>query len=224
MMGEVKNSIRKSIRGVKSPLLVCCIFTLWSVDAPLCADGAGKVTVVRGDAVCRRVGVSTPRTVKNGDFVLVADLIETGKNGKVQILLSDDTVVDLMPGSGVRISQYSYDREKSRRSAVATVKQGTVHFMIYKELRGGSSFTVETEHALVQTALADLVVVTSNQQTELYTLAGYSSIRNSSNLVVGNISAGENQYVVVRAKIPPTPPAVIPSLQRRKFIKDARQF
>ena len=224
MMGAVKNSISKSIWDMKSLILLCCIFALFYADAALCADVAGKITVVRGDAVCRRAGSSAARTLKSGDVVLVADLLETGKSGKVQILLSDDTVIDLMPDSKLRISQYSYDRSKSRRSAVATVKQGTAHFIIYKEIKEDSCFTVETEHALIKINQADLVVVTSKQQTGLYTLAGYINARNSSNLVVGNVSVGENQFVVVQAKTAPTTPAVIPSLQRRKFVKDARQF
>jgi len=216
--------LRISLSGVVSPFLVCCCILLFCADIVSSAEIVGNVAIVRGEVVCRRPGMSAARTLKRGDTVQVADLLETGKDGKVQILLSDDTVINLMPDSILRISHYSYNRDTSRRSAVATVKQGTAHFIIYKELKEDSYVTVETEHALIQIRQADLVVVTSRQRTELYTLAGYSNIRNSSNLVVGNVTAGENQSVVVQAKTPPTSPSVIPSLQRRKFIKDARQL
>ena len=209
---------------MKSPLLVCSVAIIFFASNALCADIAGRITSATGDAVCRRPGIAVLRTLKSGDDVQVADLLETGKNGKIQVLLSAGAIITVMPGSALRFSQYSFDRDKSRMSAVASLKQGTARFILYKELKGGSSLTIETDQALIQTSRADLAVVASGQRTELFTLAGSVGVRNVSNLVVGNVRAGENQSVIVQAKTPPTSPSVIPLLQRRKFNKDARQF
>lgn len=220
----LKKIISMSTGGVKSPLLVCSVAIIFLAGNASCVDIAGKITFVTGDAVCRRPGVAEVRTLKSGDPVQVADLLETGKSGKIQVLLTAGTVITLMPGSAIRISQYSFDRDKSRMSAAASLKQGTARFILYKELKGGSSLNIETDQALIQTSRADFVVTASGQHTELFTLAGSVGVRNSSNLVVGDVRVGENQSVIVQAKTPPTSPSVIPLPQRRKFNKDARQF
>lgn len=220
----ISNIFRLSTGGVQSALLLFGAAALLSAtDAP-CADVAGKITSIRGENVCRRPGVAGVRTLKNGDAVQVADLLEVGKNGKIQLLLSDGMVITVMPGSILRISQYSFESDKSRMSAVMSLKQGMARFILYKELKGGSSLKIETGQALIQTSRADIVVAASEAQTELFTLAGSAGVRNSSNLLVGNVRVGENQSVVVPTKTPPSTPSVIPLQQRRKFTKDARQF
>ena len=219
----IRHIFRISTGGVKSALLLFCASLLFATEGA-CGEHAGKISAAMGEIVCRRPGVAGVRTLKNGDTVQVADLLEVGKNGRMQILLSDETVIAAMPGSILRISQYSFERDKSRMSAVVSLKQGTARFILYRERKGGASLKIETEQALIQTSRADAVVVASGPETELFVLAGSASVRNSSNLLVGNVRAGENQSVIVKAKTPPSTPSVIPLQQRRKFIKDARQF
>jgi ferric-dicitrate binding protein FerR (iron transport regulator) len=204
-------------------VLICTMFILSGSDAR-CAESIGRITSVSGDVLCTRPGVFTGQILKNGDTIQVADLVETGKTSKVELLLTDESLIHIMPGSTLRISQYAYQRTTNRRSAVAAVKRGTVRFFFAKELAGGSSLTIETDQALIQASQADVIVTESDRRTELFTLAGSIGIRNSSKLVVGNVRAGENQSVVVEAKLPPTNPSAIPLPQRRKFTKDARQF
>src|SRR6185369_4282851 len=182
-----QKKVTMSTGGVKSPLLICCVAIIFFAGDALCADIAGRITSVSGDAVCRRPGVAVVRTLKSGDTVQVADLLETGNNGKIKVLLSAETVVIVLPGSALRFSQYSFDRDKKRMSAVASLKQGTARFILYKELKGGSTLNIETDQSLIQASRADFVVAASGQQTELFTLAGSVGVRNGSNHVVGNV-------------------------------------
>ena len=209
---------------VKSALLLFCAALQFVATDALSADIAGRITSVIGDVECRSVGIAAVRTLKNGDPVHVADQLDTGKNGKIQVLLNDESLITIMSASSIRISQYHFERDKSRMSAVVALKQGSARFILFRERKKGSSLIIETDQAMIQTSRADLVVTASGQLTELFTLAGSVGVRNSSNLVVGNIRVGENQFVTVQAKTPPTNPTVIPLLQRRKFIKDARKF
>lgn len=219
----IRYIFRISTGGVKSALLLFSASLLFAIEGA-CGEHAGKISVATGDNVCRRPGVAGVRTLKSGDTVQVADLLEIGKNGRIQILLSDETVITAMPGSILRISQYSFERDKNRMAAVVSLKQGTARFILYRERKGGASLKIETGQALIQTSRADAVVAASGSQTELFVLAGSATVRNSSNLQVGNVRVGESQSVVVQSKTPPSTPSVIPLQQRRKFIKDARQF
>jgi hypothetical protein len=220
----IKDIFRISTEGVKSALLLFSAVIMFSAVNAGAAEISGTVVAVKGDVHCRRQGFAAVRTVRIGDAVQVADLLETGKTGKMQLLLSDETLITIMPESALRISQYSFDRDVNRMSLVASLKQGRARFVLYKERKGGASLKIETDQALIQTSRADIVVAASGQQTEIFTIAGSAGIRNSSNLVVGNVRVGENMSVVVHAAKPPTSPSVIPMQQRRRFIKDARQF
>lgn len=215
---------RLSTEGVKNALLLFSVAVLFLVSDAGASETYGRITSVRGEAVCKKQGYSTVRSLKSGDSLQVADLLETGKSGKIQILLSDETLITIMPESALRISQYSFENDKNRMSLVASLKRGSARFVLYKERKGGASIKIETDQALIQTSRADMVVAASGQQTELFIIAGSAGVRNNSNLVIGNVRVGENQSVVVHAAKPPTSPSVIPMQQRRRFNKDARQF
>ena len=197
---------------------------LLSVGDAEALESVAKIIAVTGEVSSSRPGSPPIHLLKRGDPVQVGDLLETGKAGKIKLLFSDQSLVTIMPETAFRISHYLFDREAGRMSAVMTVKQGSVRFILYKDLKQGSTLTIETEQALIRTSRADLIVTASGQQTELCNLSGSVSVKNSSNLVVGTVRAGENQSVVVLAKSPPSNPSVIPMSQRRKFTKDARQF
>jgi len=209
---------------VKSALLLFCSGILLLSSDASSADSIGRITSVSGDVVRIRPGVAPQGMLKSGDTIQVADLLKTGKNGRIRVLLSSAAIVSVMPGSALRISQYTFDRGRDRMSAVVSLKEGMARFILYKEMKGGSSLKIETDQALAQTSLADVVADLSGGTTALYTLAGSISVRNCSRLIVGTIRVGENQSVTIQTTSPPTSPSVIPLQQRRKFNKDARQF
>lgn len=79
------------------------------------AGAVGKVTRVTGEVKVRR-GDKT-FTVQVGARVMPADLLETGSNSKVKILMSDSSILNLGPNSKMRIRSYSYDRRSRQVSA-----------------------------------------------------------------------------------------------------------
>jgi hypothetical protein len=209
---------------VRNALLLFVALSFLSATYAGATEIYGRITSIRGETTCKRLGNSGVGSLKTGDRLQVADLLETGKTGKIQILLSDESLITVMPESSLRVTQYSFENDKSRMSLILSLKRGTARFVQYRERKGGASVKIETDQALIQTSRADMVITASVKQTELFVIAGGASILNSSKLVIGNIWVGENLSVVVNSTKPPTIPTVIPLYQRRRFIKDARHF
>jgi hypothetical protein len=207
-----------------SALLCLALSILLSIGQTEASDSVAKIIAISGEVSSSRPGSPPIYLLKSGDPVQVGDLLETGKTGKMKLLLADESLVTVMPEAAFRISHYAFDREAGRMSAVMVVKHGAVRILLYKQLKQGAALTIETEQALIRTSRTDLIVSASAQQTALFNLSGGVSVKNSSNLVVGTVRVAENQSVIVSAKEPPSNPSVIPMSQRRKFTKDARQF
>ena len=69
---------------------------------------AGVAAGVQGDVKISTAGAPA-RVLKSGDAVLMGDTIETEKNGKLQILLLDETVFTLGPLSAITVDEFVYD-------------------------------------------------------------------------------------------------------------------
>lgn len=116
--------------------------------------------------------------------------------------------------------KYSFDREKSRRTAVVLIKKGTNRFILHEARKNGSALRIETGQAMIQASIADMVVEVGGQQTGIFTLSGNVGARNSSNLVIGKVRIGENYCSMIREKAPPSVPTLLSPQQRRSYIRD----
>jgi hypothetical protein len=70
------------------------------------ATGAGRVKVASGAAFVVRDGRPVPATL--GQIVLEADILRTGEDGRLGVILNDDTRVSLGPSSEMRVDRFSY--------------------------------------------------------------------------------------------------------------------
>jgi ferric-dicitrate binding protein FerR (iron transport regulator) len=138
--------------------------------------------------------------------------------------LTDDSFMNLGPGSAVRVNQYSFDPVSNRRTTIIRVLEGKVRFVVFRIRRGDSSFRVEADKALVLAGgLADFVVTTSPGQAEVAALESSLNVRNTLPYVIGNVNIGMNQRTVVKEKVPPTAPVVITPQERKNWLKDLKQ-
>ncbi|MFA7254889.1 MAG: FecR domain-containing protein [Candidatus Omnitrophota bacterium] len=84
---------------------------------------AGVAAAVQGDVKITTAGASA-RALKSGDPVLMGDTVETEKNGKLQILLLDQTVFTLGPVSAVTIDEFVYDPANDDGKVKASMLKG----------------------------------------------------------------------------------------------------
>ena len=200
---------------------ILVLLILFFSEGILFADSyVGKITRVQGKVTVSRPGVEQTRLVKAGDTVSTGDLLQTGKDSMVQLVFTDDSFVNVLPESALRVNQYSYTPEDSRRTAVIKVLAGRTRFVIYKK-RSSGSFTVETGHASISADISDFMVNDVSEETEVADIGDPIIVKNISLLTLDKVRLGTNQKTVVRGKNPPCQPSVLTSEQRRKYIRDA---
>ncbi len=191
-------------------------------------DGAiARITAVRGEVKSRPPGNEKGSSCHVGDTISVGDLLSTGKDSSAQLVMTDDSVINLSSSTKMRVDQYSYDPSGDppggRRTANVNVLEGMARFIVYKDLRE-SSFRVKTPQSLTIFSAADLVAQASPGRTTVAVLRGGVSVWNAKPLVVGEVRLSDNQMTAVNAAAPPAQPSVMTLQQRRIFLKDAKNF
>jgi hypothetical protein len=83
---------------------------------------AGHVKVASGEAVIIRAGDTVP--VTTGIAVYQADLLRTGKDGRVGLLVRDDTQVSIGPQREVRLDSFMYEPAEGQLSLALNFIRG----------------------------------------------------------------------------------------------------
>ena len=71
-------------------------------------DSAGTMTRVQGKVTVRMPGWENIATVKAGDSLAVGGVLETAKNSRAQLIFTDGAFIIVLPGTTLRVNQYSY--------------------------------------------------------------------------------------------------------------------
>lgn len=184
----------------------------------------GSITAARGRVILKRPGAESGLVVKRGLAFKVGDIIETDVNSTAQMTLTDDSFMNLGPGTAVRVNQYSFDPASGRRTTIIRVIEGKTRFVVYKLRAAGSSFRIEAGNTLVAPGgFANFVVLASPGRTEVAVMDHGLNVRNILPYVIGNVNVGVNQRTVVKEKEPPTVPVVITPQERKEWLMDVRQ-
>lgn len=115
------------------PLVSCMLVRIlpfiWLliVFIPICAAAgqqpAGYVSAVRGEVYAIDAHGVT-RGLKIKDPVAVDDLIVTEEKGRVKIVFRDDTIVTLGENSRVKLTSYSWSKERKKGKFKVTINEG----------------------------------------------------------------------------------------------------
>ncbi len=98
------------------------------------AARAGVAAAVRGEVMLAAVpGVrEVGRNVASGDPILLGDRVTTGAEGRLQIMLADETVFTIGPNAAMVIDTFVYDPTTSAGKVTASVLKGTFRFVTGK--------------------------------------------------------------------------------------------
>lgn len=121
---------------------ICCLFTPISF-----ADSAGSITRLSGENSILAANGNV-RVAAKGTVLFQGDTAITGKNGKMEIRFSDDSIVQLPPLSQFRINEYAYGGKKDThaKSFFSLLKGGmrTITGLIGKLNRPGYAVAAES--------------------------------------------------------------------------------
>lgn len=108
-------------------VLAACAAVVPHAVAAQSAPVAGRVKVAVGTATIVRGGQATPATV--GAEVLEADVLRTGADGQLAVMLKDETRLSLAPGAEVTLSAFTYVPSENRLALVLRVARGALSYV-----------------------------------------------------------------------------------------------
>jgi hypothetical protein len=202
-------------------LIFFLLVFIWMQDCLFADDYAGKITTVQGKVTVRMPGWDNVSTLKAGDRFPVGGELKTGKNAKTQLIFTDGSFVRILPGTTLRVNQYSYLPTDRRSSVIIKMINGRARFVVFDRQRGaGSRFVVETKLTSLSIGITDLFVTVSPAETEVAVIGGAINVKNISPLVVGTVRLGVNTRTILKEWTPPSMPAAIPYKEKRKYVKE----
>jgi len=93
------------MRRIAIPCLLTLLF-LFTPARALQGDAAGKVTRVQGAAMA--VQDAMPRVLSVGSEILIGDVLSTGKGSRLEITMSDESVMTLGERASFVVNNYIY--------------------------------------------------------------------------------------------------------------------
>lgn len=124
--------------GLRSPFVAfagASLITLGALASPLAAQQrveVGNAASVAGDVTLANSQTKKPVKVERRQRIAWGDVIETGRNAQMQILLLDRSNFGIGQKSRVRIDRFVYDPNKER-SVAATLIKGALRFFSGEE-------------------------------------------------------------------------------------------
>jgi hypothetical protein len=112
------------LRSVAFTVLAVAGFAGTAIAQP---SAAGRIDRLSGTAAVLRAGAQVP--LKVGDDVLESDVLRTGPDGRIGVMLKDDTRLSLGPGSEVRLEKFLYSPSEGKLGLGLRVVRGLVAYV-----------------------------------------------------------------------------------------------
>ena len=100
--------------------------------APSALTSIGIAAAVRGDVQASAPGTAAGRVIGSGKPVYLNDHVTTGADGRLQILLLDETVFTIGPNSDMVLDEFVYDPKTNAGKVSAQIAKGVFRFVTGK--------------------------------------------------------------------------------------------
>lgn len=129
------------------------------VYAPGIGESIGKIVLVQGDGVVMHADMAAGYRAVRELPLYKGDTIVTRPNGRIQLELTDESVLTVGFGTRMVLDESVYDRRKKSRFSFIRMTIGRVRFFVRKlvDLRR-SDFRVKTSSAVIGVRGSDFVV------------------------------------------------------------------
>ena len=140
----------------------------------LAEEPIGYVTSLKGDVSVIHAGEREKTSLGLSDPVYLGDIIQTGANSKIQILMEDESLLNLGEKARITIKDHMYQPEKDLRSSIYKLIRGKVRVVVGKLFSDpASSLEVETPTSIIGIRMTEFIVwVVSPELTVVITLDG----------------------------------------------------
>jgi len=138
-----KQALPGSRAAVAAALLACA-----AIPAARAADTVGVTSAVN-PATTGTPPDGPPRALYLGDEVVFNEVIETGADGRAQVLLLDQSAFTVGPGARMVLDEFVYDPDSSTGRLTASISQGVFRFVGGALSKQEGAVTIDTPSATV---------------------------------------------------------------------------
>ena len=218
----------RSIKGM-SVMAVVGLFLLFSASAPswgVNGQSIGSITAIEGEVYLSHKGDTAAFPAMLGDPIYLYDHIQTEKQGRVQILFEDESLLNLAENTYIQITEHIYSPAENMRSSVFRIMMGKVRAIVGRYFRGaGSRFKVSTPTAIIGVRGTHFVVdATLTDETTVVCIDSATDllVRNIQEDVPGEVSLTTGRMTKVLEGMPPSLPTEIPDDLMMQLLMDTR--
>jgi hypothetical protein len=130
------------------PAVVAVVFWLTATPTSAQQSAAGHVKIASGSAFIVRAGNVVPARV--GEVVYEADGLRTGPDGRLGVMLNDDTRVSLGPATEVYLDRFAYAPSAGQLGVVLKIVRGIAAYVSGRIAKlSPDSVRLETPAAIV---------------------------------------------------------------------------
>lgn len=213
-------------RNIKIRLLISFIL-LFLFPTPSFADVVGSFSKIEGRVDILKEGAPTTVPVKVNDNVSMGDIVRTKSDGKAEITFKDDTTVRLAPETRMKIDEYVFNPDNSRKTGALGLFRGKVRAVVSKT-KGGiipvgistSSFNINTPTAIAGVKGTDFFVFYDKGMTGVIFKEGSGFVANP-NMPDKTVHINAGQITFVAApNAPPLTPRPASNIEMAQHSKD----
>ena len=183
-----------------------CVFFIVSLlaCAALCprADASeekevGRITRITGEVILNREGETASLWPKLTDPIYLHDAIETGEGAFVQIFFDNNSMLELAPGSRIKIDEYFAGERAAEGTSRIHLFFGKIRTILQKLYLERQEFEITTTNAIAGAMGTSFIMDYAPPETRVYVLDGIVEVRNSDEKIRERVLLKANQWTFV---------------------------
>lgn len=149
------------------------------LDQPIgkVVTAAGDVSVEHAATVVLLASVARTVRVKAGDFVYRGDVVQTGRDGKLDLTFADGTTFNISSNARMVLDEFVYDPNGQSNSTLFSLTKGTFNFVAGKVSQTGNMKVETPVGTMGIRGTAPRVEIAENGTVTFSTLVETSAIR-----------------------------------------------
>ena len=190
------------------------------------AEPVGYVTSLKGEVYVIHAGEQVKNTLELNDPVYPGDTIQTVTGSRIQILMEDDTMLNLGERAQITIKEHLYRPEKDLRSSVYKLIRGKVRVVVGKLFCDPASrLDMETPTSIIGIRMTEFVVwVVSPELTVVITLDGKVIAKNIRPDLVCIETVTEGYQSQIAKDACPTAPTKTPTEKMEEILLETEAY
>jgi hypothetical protein len=208
------------MRDVMSHSILCSLAIMCVSAAAVQAQSeSGQVAAILGTLEIERGGTSEAATI--GAPIFPGDRLRTGGTDQAKVVLQDDSVLDLAPGTDVVLAEQVFERTRHRLESRLRLNTGKLRAWVGEAYRGpGARYEVETATAISVVRGTEFIVAYDGaaELTTVVCIAGEVEVAGTLKVIGGQVQLSTRSRTEVAKGRFPTPAEPVAEAQLQQYL------